>query len=165
MRCKSLLCILILMIVLCCVFGCSQKDNENQISFYYCNSKVDYTPDDSLIGFEFYNKSIDPFAYDKLLHTYLEGPQSKTLLSPFPNGTTLVSISIEQQTAYITLSDDFAKLTGIKLSIACACIGLTVKNITGCAKVVISAQNALLEQQQSITINTNEIQLTDNIRP
>ena len=159
MKLKSfLICLLCLLIFFS---GCNSNPADKGINFYYCQTKIDYDAPQGAIGSEFRNEPIDPLAYNKLLTQYLSGPKSSGLVSPFPEGVYLVSFAIEQQNATIVLSDHIAELNGIDLSIACTCLSLTVKELTGCASVQIRAQNELLDSKQSVTINTNAILLSE----
>lgn len=141
--------------------GCSSNPADKGINFYYCQNKIDYDAPQGTIGSEFRKEPIDPLAYNELLNQYLKGPKSSGLISPFPADIYLVSFALEQQTAIIVLSDHIAELNGVDLSIACTCLSLTVKDLTGCATVQIRAQNKLLDNKQSVTINTNAIFLSE----
>lgn len=163
MRYKNLVLLLLILNLFLC--SCGQEKPPQQVRFYYCNKNIDYGFSSNTIGYEPCGDPLDHSAYDKYFSNYLSGPKTNALISPFPAGTTLVSFFVEQQTANIVLNDEFSILTGIELSLACACISLTVQDMTGCATVEISAQNALLDNQESIIINTNTIHLNDQIHP
>ena len=156
----------VFILFICSLFlcGCHKEDTTTQAKFYYRNNQVNYK-DNGTIGSESYAGTLDPLAYNELINAYLSGPNSQDLSNPFPTGTTLVALTIEQDKASVTLTSNFADITGIDLTIACACLSLTVKEITGCGTAEISAQDALLDNQQSIIIDTNAIQLTDHLHP
>lgn len=154
--------ILSLILTVCFVlFGCGVGNTSTDIRFYYCSANMDYGPEDMAVKPETRKETLDPLAYAQLVEKYLEGPVSSSLHSPFPEGTKLVSITVDQQAANIVLTNDFASLTGIDLTVACACLSLTVREITGCAKVQISAENTLLDNKQAITMDTNELVFMD----
>ena len=163
MRYKIIIPLLLIASLLFC--ACGQKETQMQVHFYYCRKDIEYDQVNGAIGYELCSNPLDHSAYGKYFSNYLSGPKTKDLVSPFPAGTELISISVEQQTVHIVLNDSFAELTGIELSIACACISLTAKEMTGCANVEISTQNALLDNQRTIVINTNTLQLSDQIHP
>ena len=160
MKIKAYWILLLCAVIILC--GCNTQSNFG-INFYY-PKQADYESTQENIGHEFLNIAPDPLAYTEILNNYLAGPKTKNLTNPFPGGTHLVSISLEQETATLILSDQIAELTGIDLTLACTCLSLTVKNMTGCAIVQIRAQNKLLDNQQSININTNTILLVDNVQ-
>ena len=153
------------LLVLCCLIlsCCGQKETQSQVHFYYCRNSVDYK--NGIISSEVRNEPVDHPEYKELFSAYLAGPHSKGLKSPYPSGTSLISVTVEDQTAHLVLNDKFAELTGIRLSVACTCLALTVKDVTGCATVEIRAQNALLDSQRTITVDTNAIALTDHVHP
>lgn len=163
MKYKCMIVPILIICLLCC--GCNKTQNQTQIIFYYCNNQMDYKANNSAIGSEICNEPIDHLDYDKLLTNYLSGPHSTNLISPFPSGTSLINFSLDQQSAHVVLSDTFATLTGVELTIACVCISKTVENMTNCATVTISAQNALLDNQESIIIDAQNIFLTDHVHP
>ena len=138
---------------------------RSQTTFYYCIKQADYSSENSAIGSESCSEPIHHLDYNKILENYFSGPNSSELLSPFPAGTKLVSFTLDQQTAHIVLSDHFAELSGVDLTVACACLSITVENMTNCATVTISAEKKLLDNQESITIDTKSLLLTDHVHP
>ena len=161
MKLKPLICVLLL--ICACLCSCSNVQGNTDILFYYPNKQINYSTTDQIIGYEKCVENVDPLAYSELLTIYLKGPRSSELNSPFPSGTALVRFTIDQQIAHVTLSNDFSELTGVDLSIACACLSLTIEKISGCAQVQISAENAQLDNREFITVNTNEILLIDEL--
>ena len=153
--------ILLLFLLCTCILlvGCNPQTGSNT-NFYYL-SQASYDSPQGNIGHELCKDKADPLAYNELLNSYLSGPRSNDFTNPFPAETQLISITLEQETATIVLSDHVAELTGIDLTLACTCISLTVKDMTGCANVQIRAQNKLLDNHQFISINTNSIQISD----
>ena len=160
MKFKSILSI----IVLLCLFvsGCAENSTTGTTTFYYCNERLEYGFNTSAIDSEQRKEVIDPLAYEALLNLYLSGPKSSNLKSPFPSGTQLISIDIEQGRACLVLSNEFSELTGVDLSLACACLALTASDITQCVKVEISVENALLDNRQKILMDTSTLQMSDS---
>ena len=60
------------------------------------------------------------------LRLLLEGPESVELTSPFPAGTTLRGSYVEEGVAYVDLSEAYGGLSGAELTLADACIVLTL---------------------------------------
>lgn len=151
-----------ILIVCALLTACEMAHKSAAINFYYRAEQFSFEPEDSAVIAESRKEILDHLAYNKIIEKYLEGPMSTDLYDPFPDGTTLVSITVDQQTASIVLSNAFAQLTGIDLTVACACLSLTVGELTRCPKVQISAQNALLDNRQSITIDINDLDFADS---
>lgn len=143
--------------------GCATAQSSTVFDFYYCAAQLDFGPEDTAVRSESRKEVLNHLAYNEIIEKYLEGPVSSDLRNPFPEGTAFVSITVEQQTASIVLSNAFAQLTGIELTVACACLSLTVGEFTSCPKIQISAQNALLDNRPSITIDINALAFTDSI--
>ena len=61
-----------------------------------------------------------------LLELLLTGPESPALCSPFPAGTALRGVSIEEGTAYVDLSEAYGGLSGVDLTLADGCVVLTL---------------------------------------
>lgn len=152
----------IFVVILILISGCSGQGKHMNADFYYSYAEISFASTDQTIGSEHRIINADPLNYHAILTKYLEGPQSSEFANPFPTGTKIVSITVDQQIASIVLSDNFSDLTGIELTLACACLSLTTERITGCAQVQLSAEKALLDSKKSITINTNELSFTDS---
>ena len=112
MKFRSLTCLLLLITLL--LAGCTTTTNRKETRFFYCNNEISYSTTDTIIDFEQRNEKIDPLDYGAIISKYLEGPTSKKLSNPFPKNTKLVSFTIEQQIAYVVLSNNFSNLTGFK---------------------------------------------------
>jgi len=159
MRTKAYLSAIVLIIAILC--GCGSNAAKEQVDFYYCTTKPDYSSTAGIIRSESHNLHVDPSNYRALLSQYLKGPTSSELKSPFPTGCEIMDITLDQSTARITMNSSFAALSGVELTLACACISLTARSITGYATVEIRAADTLLDNRESIIIDTNNILLTD----
>ena len=159
---KKLLCILLVLCMLP-LFGCAQPEDpiENPVFFYYRQKNLTYDNETSVIAKELRDAGtrLDDISY--LLEQYLQGPESETLLATFPRGSQ-ISFQVLENTAVIVVNDKFAALTGIDLSLACACLTLTVCELTGTDHALIQGQDALLDGNQSIYMSKNSILLLDS---
>ena len=78
-----------------------------------------------------------------LLAALLAGPpQDSGLVSLIPEGAGVVSWSVEGRTAYVELSDAYARLSGIDRTIADYCVTLTLSQLSGVDRVELSAGDA-----------------------
>jgi hypothetical protein len=152
-------------ILLLCLFitacGHTQPDPSG-VRFYYNQADVAYDSNDGLIGYQPIANTAPASDWVQLLEDYLRGPTDSQFVSPFPAGTHLVYFTVSQDTAQAVLSHDFADIAGADLTIACACFALTVQSITHCSVVEISAVDALLDGQSSITIDPCALSLYDS---
>ena len=156
---KRTLCILILLCLILC--GCNQGI-ETSVSFYYLRSDFSYDSEGSVIGMERRESFGHEKDYAYLLNLYLLGPTGGDLAQVFPEDCTVIDFHQEEDTVTVTLSDNFAKLSGINLSTACVCLTKTVCAMTGCTTVTIQAQTQLLDSSKSITMTNSSGLLQDN---
>lgn len=69
-----------------------------------------------------------------------QGPQSEELTSPFPSGTALRESHIEDGTAYVDLSEAYGGLSGAELTLADACVVLTLCQLDEVDRVYITVE-------------------------
>ena len=80
-----------------------------------------------------------------LLEALLAGPDEPSLSSPIPEGTALKSLKVSGRRAQIDLSAQYARLTGIDLSLADYCITLTLTQLPDVARVRITVAGRELD--------------------
>ena len=161
MKCKFLFLCFLMVITL--LPACSANETTEQgYSFYYCKSEYQYGSHSSVVTAENF-VPVETNNPESLVEAYLNGPISDELVSPFPAGTKLKSMQIGADQVQIILTSEFASLDRIDLTIACACITLTIQNITDRTMVEISADNELLNNQKSIIFDATSLALTDLI--
>ena len=165
---KKILCILMLLFMIFQASGCTEK-NESEIpeavNFYYQTKEVEYRNKNGLIASE--NKDVKKSIHDltTLFNLYLQGPDDSNLLSPFPENTVVRNITHKNSIFAITLSKEFSQLTGYDLSVACACLTLTIQQCVDANLVQISAEGAELDGNKHITMSTDSLVLFDQVAP
>ena len=80
-----------------------------------------------------------------LMEALLAGPDEPSLSSPIPEGTALKSLKVSGRRARIDLSAQYARLTGIDLSLADYCITLTLTQLPDVARVRITVAGRELD--------------------
>lgn len=162
---KKAICLFLCCICLLLCFGCSEEaPDASEVPegplFYYPTAQLAYQPGSKAIDAE---ARVMPAQADlaQMLNIYFLGPETAQLLSPFPSGLRIVKTTVVDKTVYITVSDHLTELTGLALTMACSCLTLTTLELTGAENVVINAQDALLDGQKSITMDKNNLLLTD----
>ena len=76
-----------------------------------------------------------------LLEALLAGPsQDSELVSLIPPGTGLVSWSVSGRTAYVELSEEYERLSGVDRTIADYCVTMTLSQLSGVDWVELSAE-------------------------
>lgn len=157
---RSICCFLILSLLLS-FCGCRSSNIENPISFYYLRKAPSFGSYDSIIAPEIVDG--DEFTtIAKVLHFYLRGPDDPTLKTPFPPGTYLLDVKAAGDGLTVTLSDSFASLTGVSLSLACCAIAKTAMEYSGVDSVEIRTDSAPLDGEESIIIRHADLVLYDS---
>lgn len=75
-----------------------------------------------------------------VLQVLLGGPESEELTSPFPAGTALLDGRVEEGTAYVDLSEAYGGLSGAELTLADACVVLTLCQFDEVERVYITVE-------------------------
>lgn len=161
MKVKAYICILLIICGTLC--ACGTGSNAEQISCYYQRRHTDFSSNRSMIEAEVRNFVIDPSDYYPLLEEYIQGPSNSDLVTPFPEGCQIIELTFSQTTAHLVMNSTFSQLSGYELTVACACLCLTVQSITGYSTVEISARDALLDGKEVILMDANSIVLSDGI--
>ena len=162
---KRLTAILLLCAIALSLGACNDRQEKIQVpvNFYYPRQEATYGASDSLIApvtAEGMGYSNDPVG---LLTVYLQGPGDNRYRSPFPEGTRIVSMELVNGIVRLTLSENFAALTGMDLTIACACLTLTALDLTGANSVRISAEGTTLSGSDYIRMDRSCLTLLDII--
>lgn len=157
---RRLFCVFLCLLLILATTACSNNGSiKNPVNFYY------YTTDDttasSLIQAEKreYNSGLTT-----LINTYLSGPASESLQSPFPGNVQVVAITQTNSIMEIVLSDNFASLSGYDLTLACACLTATVQELTDAVLIQIRAETCDLDGNPYITMSTDALVMNDNLK-
>lgn len=147
---KRILCLLCLIALLLC--GCGK---DEKTTFYYkpvdllseLNSPVISPETRNITGY-----SDNP---QFLISLYLTGPLDKSMQSPFPEGTKLKSLQINNQQMIVELYDLPQNISDSDFSLACACLTMTCMEFSDLESVMILCGN------RSVTMNRNILTLSD----
>lgn len=139
--------------------GCAAKQPaDTTLQFYYKTAEVTFQ-ENGLVGCESADFS---GTVEQLATRYFLGPKNEALVSPFPKGTALVSYSVVNERLVLQLSEAFAGLSGVDLTLALSCISLTFSQMEDISSVEVSVQGQLLGGQQSVVLRDDEILLADD---
>ena len=158
---KRRICCFLILSLLLSFCGCRSSNIENPISFYYLRKAPSFGSYDSIIAQEIVDGN-EFTTIAKVLHFYLRGPEDPTLKTPFPPGTYLLDAKTSGDTLTVTLSDSFATLTGVSLSLACCAIAKTAMDFSGVLSVEIRTNSARLDGEESIVIRHTDLILYDS---
>ena len=129
--------------------SCSKEkySHDTSVTFYYKAVEVQYGSSDGVIVSEIRNSSEYQGNYEQLIELYLKGPKEHDHISPYPAGIYLKEFILGADRAYVTLSSHISMLSGLDLTIACACLTKTVLGLTGVSSIEITAENSTLDGQ------------------
>ncbi len=154
---KKVLALALLLLLILSIVGCNlQSNQEQQIRFYYCSSDPAYAEENGVISPEL-RSGIHQEPLNKIINFYLAGPKSEDLHSPFPEGLRILEADQNGSTMYLTVSNQLCDLTGMDLTLACACLTLTFMDLRQVQQVVITPEDGLLDGQRSITMDKNAL--------
>ncbi len=161
---RKLICLLLLVSMALPLWGCASQEPpiEYPVTFYYRRSSLTYGKADSVIAPETRDAGNHNGDYTALIAMYLQGPADSALHRTFPGDVTVISLEVTGTSAAVQLSDEFSALSGLDLSIACACLTKTVCTMTGAERVSIYAENALLDGNKIISMTQNSLLLLDD---
>lgn len=155
----------ILALLLCTVLlltGCTGSQPTVSSTFYYRRSTTEFDGTDGIIACE--NRSItsplsDP---ESLLNAYFAGPQDEKLTSPFPRDSAVVRWEMRDDTLLLTMSEQFGALSGVDLSIACACICRTFTELLPVSQIQLKLSEGLLAGKSELVFSPDSFSLYDN---
>ena len=158
-------------LIICCLLmvqtllGCNKQKEELQqpTNFYYITKEISYNTPDGVICAE--EREAVNFSGDltALMEEYLKGPNTPDMQTVIPLSAKLVSCTISDNTVNLTMSNPFAKLSGVKLSTACSAILMTIYDYSGVEELRICVEDGLLDEKKEIVLSIDDILLMDNI--
>lgn len=159
---KRLICIL-LCPCLFLLFACSRPESTftEPVYFYYPRLEVNFEGLDGVIAYEI-REGKDFSSVEEFLESYLQGPESYILYSPFPVTSTLIDCSFSESCIRVSLSNDFDQLVGIPFTIATSCIAKTLFSYTKLKTVEINILNIDNTIERSVTLTNDHLLLEDS---
>lgn len=150
--------------ILFCQFGCTnQAENfKNPVDVFYCTSPIKYNSLEGVFAreqrdFSGWNGNLQGF-----LNEYVTGPTSNGLTSPFPLGALILTLEQEDTAISLLLNFHFSRLSPNELTLACACLSLTLFQLTNAERVSFHIDGAN-EDRAIITMTRENLSLMDAI--
>lgn len=162
---KRIFCFILSLITVLLLSSCGSgsENPQNPVNFYYCNRTIAYNSESAIITAEILESSSSENSLAEFLTSYLAGPQSEELYSPFPAGTDVMYYERDNDTMHIYMTAEFADLHGADLTIACTCLAKTLYELTECKTIVISVPDHFLDGNTSIIMDIDNIILQDHV--
>lgn len=141
--------------------GCAPADSEEGDYLIYCKAALDGSGGADAVYAWSGNASgenEERIASD-LVCQIIDVP-AEQYESPLPQGTRLLSLQIENGLATVDLSSQYASLSGVDLTIADACITLTLCQLPAVERVCILAQGKPLPYRTRQTMTADDVLLS-----
>lgn len=142
--------------------ACSAEKPLDPGDFYYRRIDTGFQSTDGVVAPETRELQGIRGDLDALLQSYFSGPTSAFLESPFPRDAVLLDWSMTDSTLNLNFNDSFAQLSGVDLTIACACICRTVFGLTDAQTILIHANGTPLDGNPYIEIGIDTLTYEDD---
>ena len=151
---KQLFCILVILLLFLC--GCQKEDT---VVFYYCPTDPLETAQSSLLASEV--RTVTGYTDNLffLISLYLSGPLEPELVSPFPVGTKLHYTTTECPHITVKLQELPQTMSDSEFSLSCACLSMTVMELTGADSVTVVCGN------RTVTMDASTLLFFDELTP
>lgn len=164
---KRVIAFLMCVFLMSSLWACASRKEElkDPVNFYYLKvqlpDEIYHGTAESVItpelreGYEIKND------ISKLISRYFNGPITDLCHTPFPSGTKLVSWSIDGTALFLTLSDPFAQLSGMDLTLACACLTKTCLGFGDFDTVSIQTETQMLDGKSAVIMSEDSLLMLD----
>ncbi len=162
---KRTLCLILILTILLGLTACNDSKALSSATFYYLidPSQASTAPAETFYVTEKRQYHDSTRDLPTLLKLYLAGPLEDGMISPFPKNTQLLELEILDGQVNIHLSKEFSELDGIRLSTACACLSLTVFDLTDAEQVTITSPASDNKPAVEVTMSRANLILNDTV--
>jgi len=121
---------LCIVLIFCCLLGlcaCTQSEQPEGHPFYYLAEETEVGKGATLFRTE--QRQVDSSRpWKERIQMYLTGPVDASLRNPFPRDLTVTAATLREEDGVmeLTLSEEYAQLTGIGLTLANSCLVWTL---------------------------------------
>ncbi len=160
---KRLLAWLTALVFLLSLCACGVKEeeviSENSYMLWFAVNRGSSRSESGAIYREIREWTTTPTATD-LMRALLRGPQSSDLYSPFPEGVSVRFIHADGETVRVDLSEEYANLSGISLTLADYCIALTLCQLPEIENVKITVEGEIIHDRNRDILREGDVLLS-----
>lgn len=161
---KQILGLILALMIIISFPGCTNQEDPNKpLTFYYPRIEYIYGNEGSVMGMEQRERPSTSDDLNDWLTLYLSGPLAETLESPFPSGIALEEVTLQDQRLIIGLNNKLSLLSGIDLTLACACLSRTCFGLTDAEQTIIKSPETEAHPAVSVTLNRDSITFSDTV--
>ena len=95
-----------------------------------------------------------------LVDALLSPPETQGLASPFPEGVRLLSWEVEEGRLHLDLSEQYGGLSGVDLTVADACLTLTLCQVEGVESVYVTVEGSEIPYRPIQRLTLNDVLLS-----
>lgn len=158
--------------LVCCILllscGCSilRRPSADTANFYYLRTNPSYSHGQSLI----FSEARDTYGRGNdlsfLLLQYFMGPVSTELYSPFPAGTSVTDLVLEDHVLSLTLSNArFSQQSRLQTALCFACLAKTCAELAEIDTIVLQAKDAESDEVVEFIFSPGDFILLEDSLP
>mgnify|MGYP003267361098 FL=1 len=157
---KRIVSLLLLLLVLS---GCGTSRSGEGFQLYF-QTDPEAATHGAAISSQPYSGKGEP-GVEELFSALMNGPTHSGLVSPFPQGVTLVSWELSDGLLTLNLSEQYGGLADISLTLADYCLVLTMSQIAGVESVQIQSDGHTYHSRSHQTMTSQEAVLDPTLTP
>ena len=155
--------ILSLLLLLLVLSGCGASRSGEGFQLYF-QTDPESSAHGTAISSQPYSGKGEP-GVEELFAALMNGPTHKGLISPFPQGLSLVSWELSDGLLTLNLSEQYGGLADVSLTLADYCLVLTMSQIAGVESVQIQSDGHTYHSRSHQTMTSQEAVLDPTLSP
>lgn len=159
---KRLISILLIFTLAFGLFGCQRREMRAPHSFYYYRSDPVFAGTDGVIAPETRELAGIEDDLDAILELYFRGPESRELENLIPEDCPVPTWEREGDTLRLYFDQELADLGGVELTLAAACLSRTFLTLTGCERLILTADGRRLNGETAMELTLEGLSLRDD---
>ena len=143
--------------------GCSAPPEEAEDGYQVYYSALEDRYAQQALASEPYGSAPPKEPIPDLVAALLDGPDSPDLTSPFPDGVRLLGWELEDGVLHLDLSEQYGGLSGVNLTVADACLTLTLCQVEGVDAVYVTVEGREIPYRPVQALTPEELFLSDGM--
>ena len=153
----------LLLFVLLILPGCTGGRSSDGYQLYF-RTDPETSTHGAAISSQSYSGQGEP-GVEELFAALMNGPTQKGLVSPFPQGVTLVSWELSDGLLTLNLSEQYGGLADVSLTLADYCLVLTMSQLAGVESVQIQSDGHTYHSRSHQSMTAQEAILDPTLLP